>query len=115
MRIHTCVKQFVSRSVLQLHYGVLATPSEYRTIGYLFGVAQCTVCVIVHKTVDAIVSKLLTTYITFPTGQALVKVVQGFDEKWNLPQCAGAIDGSHIPAKAPLLNHTDYYSWKDGT
>lgn len=90
----------------------LATPSEYRTIGHLFGVARCTVCVIVHETVDAIVSKLLTTYITFPTGQALVKVVQGFDEKWNLPQCAGAIDGSHIPVKAPLLNHTDYYNRK---
>ena len=28
----------------------LATPSEYRTIGHLFGVAQCSVCVIVHET-----------------------------------------------------------------
>ena len=35
----------------------LATPSEYRTIGHLFGVAWCTVCIIVHETVEAIVKK----------------------------------------------------------
>lgn len=39
-------------------------------------------------------------------------MIQGFEEKWNLPQCAGAIDGSHIPVKGPLLNHTDYYNRK---
>ena len=27
-------------------------------------------------------------------------------------QCAGAIDGSHIPVRAPTLNHTDYYNRK---
>lgn len=32
--------------------------------------------------------------------------------KWNFPQCAGAIDGCHIPVRAPLLNHTDYYNRK---
>ena len=81
----------------------LSTPSEYR-IGHLFGITQCTVCVIVHETVDEIVKKIVETYINFPTNHALVKVIQGFQEKWNLPQCAGAIDGSHIP---PLLNNTD--------
>ena len=28
----------------------LATCGEYRTIGHLFGLARCTVCVIVHDT-----------------------------------------------------------------
>ncbi len=83
----------------------LATPSEYRTIAHLFGVTWSTVCIIVHTTVNAIVSVLLDKYIVFHKGH-LSTVVEGFETKWNFPQCGGAIDGCHIPVQAPLLNHT---------
>ena len=90
----------------------LATPVEYRTIGHLFGVARCTVCVVVHETCTAIVSLLLKRYICFPQGNELNYVVEGFMKKWDLPQCVGAIDGSHIPISAPTNNHSDYYNRK---
>ena len=90
----------------------LSTCSEYRTIGHLFGVARCTVCVIVHDTCTAIVSVLFDQYIKFPTGNDLERVVKGFEEKWNMVQCAGAIDGSHVPVRPPASNHTDYYNRK---
>lgn len=89
----------------------LATCSEYRTIAHLFGIARCTVCVIVHQTIDAIVRILLKTYINFPSGQHLKNTVADFEKKWNFP-CAGAIDGCHIPIRPPSLNHTDYYNRK---
>lgn len=90
----------------------LATCSEYRTIGHLFGVARSTVCVIVHETCAAIVNVLLEEYISFPTGSKLARVLEGFKDKWNVPQCAGAIDGSHIPVRPPACHHTDYYNRK---
>lgn len=90
----------------------LATPSEYRTIAHLFGIARSTVCSIVHDTCHAIVSSLMKSYIKFPTGDELQKVVDGFNAKWGFPQCVGAIDGSHIPISAPELHHTDYYNRK---
>ena len=90
----------------------LATPVEYRTIGHLFGVARCTVCTVVHETCAAIVSVLLKRFISFPEGSELNHIVEGFEKKWGLPQCAGAIDGSHIPISAPSNNHTDYYNRK---
>ena len=90
----------------------LSTCAEYRTIGHLFGVARCTVCVIVHDTCAAIVTVLLDQYIKFPNGEDLEKTVKGFEEKWNMVQCAGAIDGSHIPVRPPALNHTDFYNRK---
>ena len=98
MRKAICVEK---RVAITLWY--LATPSEYRTIGHLFGVARSTVCSIVHETVKAIV---------FPSGRFLASTVDEFKKKWNFPQCAGAIDGSHIPVRPPLLNHTDYYNRK---
>ena len=90
----------------------LATCSEYRTIGHLFGVGRSTVCMIVHDTCAAIVKVLSDKYISFPTGDKLQEVMDRFRTKWEIPQCAGAIDGSHIPVKPPALNHTDYYNRK---
>jgi len=90
----------------------LATTAEYRTVAHLFGIARCTVCLIVHETCNAIVTKLMSVYISFPTGDELKEVVKGFKEKWDFPQCAGSIDGSHISVTPPLMNHTDYYNRK---
>ena len=65
----------------------MATCSEYRTVGHLFGVARCTVCVVVHETIGAIVKTLLHVYIKFPMGQSLINTVNEFKEKWGLPWC----------------------------
>lgn len=51
-------------------------------------------------------------YISFPVGSSLDDVVNKFESKCGFPQCAGAIDGSHIPVQAPYMNHTDYYNRK---
>ena len=91
---------------------VLATTSEYRSIAHHFGIARNTVCVIVHETCLAIVKKLLPLYVQFPTGDGLKHVIDGFQEKWALPQCGGSIDGSHISITPPKMNHTDYYNRK---
>ena len=81
-----------------------ATSSEYRSVAHLFGVARCTVCVIVRE----IRCMLLPIYICFPTGNRLTETVQGFRDRWGVPQCAGSKDGSHILIRPPSLNHTDY-------
>jgi len=59
---------------------ILATTTtcEYRTVAHLSGVARCTVCVVVHETCKAIVTKLMSLYVSFPTGEQLNEVVQGF-------------------------------------
>ena len=59
----------------------LATPCEYRTIGHLFGVARCTVCVIVHDTCRAINTVFSKEFIVFPSGDQLREVIEGFKSK----------------------------------
>ena len=90
----------------------LATSIEYHTIAHLFGVARSIVCEIVHETARSIVSILLNHYLYFPIGSQLDDIIRGFESKWGFPQCAGTINGSHIPVHAPTLNHTDYYNRK---
>ena len=91
---------------------ILATPCEYRSVAHLFGLARCTVCCVVKETCRAIVMRLLPKYIRFPVGDKLKETAQGFYDRWGIPQCAGSIDGSHIPVRPPSLNHTDYYNRK---
>lgn len=67
---------------------------------------------IVHDTCKAIVYVLLKKYVQFPTGDQLKYVVTGFKSKFGMIQCAGSIDGCHIPVMPPALNHTDYYNRK---
>lgn len=90
----------------------LATPMEFRSIEHLFGIARCTACVIVHDTCKAIVEVLMKLYIVFPEGERISDTVDGFLKTWGIPQCCGAVDGSHIPISAPVMNHTDYYNRK---
>ena len=66
----------------------------------------------VHETCTAIVDALLKAYISFPKGDQVKQVVDGFQRTWGVPQYCGAIDGCHIPISAPAMNHTDYYNWK---
>ena len=73
----------------------LGTNVEYRTISHLFGVSISTVCIIVHEVCKS------KKYIKIPTGPQAMGIVRGFEERWDFPQCFGAIDGSHIPIIAP--------------
>ena len=62
----------------------LATPAKYLTISLLFGVAQSSVCEIVHEICNAIVDMLLNEYIKFPTGRDLDQTVNLFKSKWGV-------------------------------
>ena len=106
-QLHLC-----SIGFLYITLWILATTSEDRTIAQLFGGALCTVCCIVKETCTTIVKVLLPKYVRFPVGDKLKETVQGFYDRWGIPQCAGSIDGSQIPVRAPALNHTDYCNKK---
>ena len=97
MRSDTTMRKAISvekRVAVTLWYS--ASNADFRTIGHLFGISKASVS---HK------------YITFPNGTRLQHVMAGFLRR-GFPQCAGAIDGTHIPVEAPAENASDYYNRK---
>lgn len=90
----------------------LATGADYRTISHLFGISKSSVCLIVKDVCSSIVKTMLPQYIRFPTGAALRENINGFEHDLGFPQCAGAVDGSHIPIISPQECPADYYNRK---
>ena len=90
----------------------LATTSEYRNIGHLFGISRSSVCLIVLEVCQLIMDILMPKHIKKPEGNQLKEIVEVFERKWGFPQCVGAVDGSHIPIIAPPEYHTDYFNRK---
>ena len=50
--------------------------------------------------------------IKWPTGQKLIDTIDAFERMKGFPGVVGAIDGTHIPIKAPKENPNDYINRK---
>lgn len=90
----------------------LATGSEYRTISHLFGVGLSTVFNCVQHFCDTAIKVLLQKHIITPDCDKLKEMSTYCQRRWRMPQCVGAIDGSHIPIIAPEEYPRDYFNRK---
>ena len=112
-KINTEMRKAVPTDIrVALMLWFLATGADYRTIGQLFGVSKSTNCLVSKDVCSAIINCLLPRYMKFPTGTALREIVDGFEHDLGFPQCAGAVDGSHIPIISPQECPADYYTMK---
>lgn len=79
----------------------LATGECYRSRGLMIGLAKPTVVMCYHDFVEAI-CRLQDDFIKFPSTRAEIgRKIEGFSEKSKFPNVVEAIDGSHIPTRAP--------------
>ncbi len=83
---------FDTRKKVALCLYWLASTAEYRTVANLFGVGKTTVFDCIHDVCSALEDVLLDEYVVFPENEDLRDVIQGFEKKWNFPNCVGAID-----------------------
>lgn len=112
--IENCVRApiEVERQVgVTLYY--LSDEGRMRKTANAFGLSRSSVSVIVHRVTHAIPLRLGPKYIKFPsTEEAVQDSVKKFFSTFGIPQCLGAIDGTHIDIKQPSKNPTDYINRK---
>lgn len=54
----------------------------------------------------------MNTYIPKPTEEAWREIAAGLWEKWQFPNCIGAIDGKHITIQAPAHSGSQFFNYK---
>ena len=63
--------------------------------------------------VNILITKFLSEKIVFPSTELEInEITNGFRRIGRIPNVIGAIDGSHIPIKAPHLFPVDYFNRK---
>ena len=81
---------------------ILGNPECLRSVADRFDITKSSVFRNYRRICAAIADNLSGRLIKFPSGQRAIDVEQGFEEKPAFPGVLSAIDGCHIPVKAPL-------------
>ena len=96
---------------LTLYY--LSDEGRLRKTANAFGLSRSCVSITVRHVCHCITLHLGSKYIRLPrTEDEVTDLVTHFFGSHGVPQCLGAIDGTHIPIKQPKSNSTDYINRK---
>ena len=90
----------------------LVTGCSMRSLVFAFLIGHSTIHNIIKETCQEIWNILSPIYIRKPTNEKWKWIAKEFFEKWNLPNCLGAIDGKHVIIFAPPNSGSLYYNYK---
>lgn len=90
----------------------LATGDSFKTIAESFRLGYTTVQEIVHTTCAALWEVLSKIVMPIPDEEKWKKIEKAFSEKWNYPNCIGALDGKHIEIVSPPKSGSLYFNYK---
>ena len=90
----------------------LATGDAITTIAYNFWTGVSTARKIILDVCTAIWDVLAPTYIPVPSEDKWKSIADEFYERWNFPNCIGAIDGKHVMIQCPFNSGSLFYNYK---
>nr|CAD2165111.1 unnamed protein product [Meloidogyne enterolobii] len=89
-----------------------ATGMQYRALEYSFRRSRSTISLIVKRVSKAIWS-LHEKYVKLPASNEEWKnIANGFEKRWNMPLCIGALDGKLVRLRKPNNSGSLYHDYK---
>lgn len=90
----------------------LASGDGLQTIAFNYRVGRSTTSEIIRETCEAIWDNLYKEVLFTPTQNGWRDIAQEFQERWNFPNCIGALDGKHVRIICPQKAGSLYYNYK---
>ena len=81
-------------------------------MGFSYRIGHATVYLIVAGTCEVIWSAMQPIYLTEPTKEDWLGIAEGFERRWDFPNCIGALDGKHVVIQAPPRSGSLYFNYK---
>ncbi|XP_015376849.1 PREDICTED: uncharacterized protein LOC107171136 [Diuraphis noxia] len=91
----------------------MATGESLRSLAFSFRISQSYISRIIQVVLKSLSKQLTPILLKSPTKENLIRVAENFWNKWNFPNCVGAIDGKHIRIFAPGKSGSLFYNYKD--
>ena len=90
----------------------LASCAEYRIEANQFSVHKSTVVEMVYQFCTGMVTSVIHNFIKVPTTDEAISIASRFEQKCNIPQIIGCIDGTQIPDLPPSDGYKDFINRK---
>ncbi|KAG5888607.1 hypothetical protein JTB14_037819 [Gonioctena quinquepunctata] len=100
----------VHRLLITLHYLSEGCSMKEIACGHYLG--HSTVSVIIKETTKALWEVLAPSVLKVPSVEEWKAIANGFYERWNLPNCIGAVDGKHVNIQAPKHSGSTFFNYK---
>lgn len=91
----------------------LATGETFRSLAFGYRVSHSSIVQFVPLVCRALIEEFQPEVMKIPSTAAEWRAVaDGFERKWNMPHCLGAIDGKHVPITQPPKSGSLYFNYK---
>ena len=98
-----------ARLTLALRF--LATGETFRSLAFQFRISRPAISYIVTSVCQAIIKNMEPLYLKVPsTEEEWLVIAKKFYDRWQFPNCIGAIDGKHLVMQPPGDAGSKYYN-----
>ena len=91
----------------------MATGETFKSLAFAFRISSSYISRIIQRVLSVLRKKLVPIFLLLISPDELKSKSKEFEERWQFPNCAGAIDGKHVRIFSPALSGSLYYNYKD--
>lgn len=91
----------------------LASGLAYKRLAFYYRIHPSTISLFVPNVCRAIIDVFQPEFLATPsTPNEWIHLAKRFNERWQFPNCIGALDGKHVYIQAPSHTGSDFFNYK---